>query len=100
MIITAALCTAVGALRGSGAAGQAALSGEPIRITRAQGPITIDGQLDDEGWHNATQGSKWYETNPGDNTEPAVKSLAWTSYDDRFFYAEFDFSDTNPRAIR
>jgi hypothetical protein len=99
MIITA-LCTALGALRVPSAAAQTALSGEPIRLTRAQGPITIDGQLNDEGWRNATQVSKWYETNPGDNTEPAVKSVGWLAYDDRYFYAAFEFADPNPRAIR
>src|SRR5437868_7457183 len=100
MIIAAAVGAAAAVLRGSNAVAQTALSGDPIRISRAQGPITVDGQLNDEGWRNATHVDKWYETNPGDNIEPSVKSTGWITYDDRYFYAAFDFEDPNPRAIR
>jgi hypothetical protein len=79
---------------------QTALSGEPIRIARATGPITIDGDLSDEGWRGATRVEKWYETNPGDNTEPKVRSVGYLAFDDRFFYAGFEFDDPNPAAIR
>ena len=76
--------------------GQSALSGTPITISpRRPGPITIDGDLD-EGWRNATRVEKWYETNPGDNTEPKVKTSAIVTYDDHFFYAAFDFDDPDP----
>src|SRR5581483_18730 len=99
-IMIAAAIGAAAVLRGSDGAAQTALSGEPIRISRAQGPITIDGQLNDEGWRNATHVDKWYETNPGDNIEPSVRSVGWLAYDDHYFYAAFDFEDPNPRAIR
>jgi len=99
IFIAAAICVAV-VLRGADGSAQTALSGDPIRISRAQGPITVDGQLNDEGWRNATQVSQWFETNPGDNTEPPVKSVGWLAYDDHYFYAAFDFEDPNPRAIR
>ena len=82
------------------ASGQSALSGEAIRITRAAGPIAIDGDLSDEGWKGAARVEKWYEINPGDNTEPAVANLALLVYDDRFFYAGFEFSDPDPGSIR
>jgi hypothetical protein len=61
IFIAAAICVAV-VLRGSDGSAQTALSGDPIRISRAQGPITVDGQLNDEGWRNATQVSQWFET--------------------------------------
>src|SRR3982751_3679968 len=79
---------------------QSALSGEPISMTRSAGKITIDGQLDDEGWRNATKVEKWYEVSPGDNTEPKVKNVGYLTYDDRFFYAGFQFEDPDPSAIR
>ncbi|HEY7172161.1 MAG TPA: DUF5916 domain-containing protein [Vicinamibacterales bacterium] len=94
----AALCLA--GMLGSDVAAQTALSGDPIRISRAQGPIVVDGQLNDEGWRNAARVEQWYETNPGDNIEPSVKSTGWIAYDDRYFYAAFAFEDPNPRAIR
>ncbi len=71
-----------------------------IHIRRAAGPITIDGNISDAGWQNATHVDKWYETNPGDNVEPSVKSVGYLTYDDRFFYAAFEFNDPDPKQIR
>jgi uncharacterized protein DUF5916 len=79
---------------------QTALSGPPITITRASGRITIDGDLSDEGWRHATRVTKWYETNPGDNSEPAVGNAGYLTYDDDYFYAGFEFADPDPRSIR
>ena len=72
----------------------------PIAIHRAAGPITIDGDLTDEGWKGAARVDTWYETNPGDNTPPRVKNLGYLTYDDRFFYAGFEFQDPEPSKIR
>jgi hypothetical protein len=79
---------------------QTALSGPPLRIARAAGPITVDGVLGDEGWRDAQRVETWYETNPGDNIAPRVRSVGYIAYDDRFFYAAFEFDDPNPGAIR
>jgi hypothetical protein len=72
----------------------------PLNIPRAQGPIEIDGRLGDPGWEGAARVETFYETNPGDNIEPKVKTVAWLTYDDHFFYAAFDFSDPDPKSIR
>src|SRR5207253_892008 len=42
----------------------------------------------------------WYETDPGDNLPAKVRSVAYLAFDDRFFYAGFEFDDPNPSAIR
>jgi hypothetical protein len=73
---------------------------EPLRVSRATGPIEVDGRLGDSGWSGATRVDTFYETNPGDSVEPKVKTVAWLTYDDRFFYAAFDFSDPDPGSIR
>jgi hypothetical protein len=73
---------------------------EPLHISRASGPIEVDGKLGDPGWSGATRVETFYEVNPGDNVEPKVKTVAWLTYDDRFFYAAFDFSDPDPQSIR
>ncbi|HVR98748.1 MAG TPA: DUF5916 domain-containing protein [Thermoanaerobaculia bacterium] len=70
-----------------------------IRLSRAAGEITVDGELGDPGWQGATRIDTFYETNPGDNVPPKVQTVAWLTYDDRFFYAAFDFSD-DPRTLR
>lgn len=87
-------------LSATGADAQTALSGAPIRIARAAGPIDVDGKLDDEGWRNAERVDKWFETQPGDNTEPKVRSVGYLAYDDAFFYAGFEFDDPEPPSIR
>jgi hypothetical protein len=84
----------------SHAAAQSALSGDSIHIARATGSITVDGDLSDEGWRTANRVEQWYETNPGDNVPPNVKNTGYLAYDDRFFYAGFEFDDPDPTSIR
>jgi hypothetical protein len=84
----------------SQAARAAAVDPPPLTIHRASGPITIDGDLSDEGWKDATRVDVWYETNPGDNVAPKVRSIGYVAYDSTFFYAGFDFEDPDPRHIR
>lgn len=73
----------------------------PVNMTirRAVGPITIDGELSDAGWQNALKSETWYETNPGDNTEPKVKTIGYLAYDEHFFYAAIHSFD-KPSDIR
>lgn len=82
------------------AAAQTAPSNPTINLKRAAGAIKIDGDLSDEGWQNAARVEQWYEIQPGDNTEPPVKSVGFLTYDDKFFYAGFEFDDPDPSAIR
>src|SRR6266496_348356 len=71
-----------------------------IRIARTAEPIVVDGDLSDAGWKGATKVDTWYETNPGDNVPPKVKTVAYVTYDDKFFYAAFEFFDPDPSRIR
>ena len=82
------------------AATTAFAAGPPIQIKKATGPITIDGNLGDPGWQSATKLDQWYETNPGENAEPKAKSTGWVTYDDRAFYAAFEFLDPQPSKIQ
>src|SRR5262249_15986098 len=97
LIAVLAVYLAAGA---SVAAAQSELAGDTIRISRAAGSITIDGDLGDEGWRGATQVTRWYETQPGDNTEPRVKNVGYRTFDDGFFYAGLEFEDPNPAGLR
>ncbi len=80
-------------------AAQSSERGETYAITRAKGPIVIDGNLSDEGWKDALRIERWYEKNPGDNTEPKVRNVGYLTYDDKYFYAGFEFDDPDPRRI-
>ncbi|HKI05525.1 MAG TPA: DUF5916 domain-containing protein [Thermoanaerobaculia bacterium] len=79
---------------------QASEPAEEIQISRVAGEIEVDGSLGDPGWSTATRVETFYETNPGDNVEPKVKTVAWITYDERYFYAAFEFSDPDAKSIR
>ena len=76
------------------------LRGDEIRISRAAGPISVDGDLGDAGGEGATRVETFYETNPGDNLPPKVRTVARLAYDDRFLYAALECDDPEPAKIR
>src|SRR5258708_33068164 len=81
----------------------AAFGAEPnptFHITRATGPITIDGKLDDEAWKTATRIDQWWETNVAGNGPPPAKTDGWLAYDDHYIYAAFQVDHPNPCRIR
>jgi len=71
-----------------------------VTIKKLDGAIVIDGDLSDSGWKNAVRVDNFVEFFTGDNTAPPVRTTAWLTYDDRYFYAAFRNEDPNPRAIR
>ena len=74
--------------------------GPPLTISKAAGPIVVDGNLDDAGWQNIPGVTQWYETRVGDSVEPQVKNVAYLAYDEKYLYAGFRFEDPNPKKIR
>lgn len=77
----------------------AATSAEPVPLEAASSPIEIDGVLSDPAWQSARRYDVWYETNPGDNVAPKVKTVGYVTYDARFLYVGIEASDPNPNAI-
>src|SRR6185436_19407823 len=101
MRMRAVVCASALLLSGAaGASAQTALSGPQLRVTPATGVITVDGELGDPGWEGASRIDTFYETSPGDNLEPKVRSIGYLAYDSRFFYAAFELDDPDPTAIR
>jgi hypothetical protein len=96
------VCLLIAVFAGSARAarGQSSLSGATLHMTRATSAIRVDGDLSDEAWRTATRIETWYDVSPGDNAVPPVKSVGYLTYDDRFFYAAFEFDDPDPAAIR
>ncbi len=64
------------------------------------GPIVVDGELGDEGWSGVPPYETFYETNPGDNVAPKVRTVARLAYDEDYLYAAFEFFDPEPGKIR
>jgi len=82
------------------AASSPAGAADGLTISRAGGPIALDGVLDDAGWRGALTIDRWYETSPGDNVDARVASRALLAYDDRHLYVGFELSDPEPEKIR
>ena len=55
------------------------------------------GDLGDEEWHDASRVTRWYETNPHDNSEPRVKNGEPSDLDrlekvDRQFFVKLSYA--------
>jgi hypothetical protein len=74
--------------------------GPPLAVPRAAGKIAIDGRLDDAAWQKAAVIDTFYETYPGDNTEPKVKTVVYLTYDEHDFYIGIHAFDPEPGKIR
>jgi hypothetical protein len=72
----------------------------PLAVPRAAGEIAIDGRLDDAAWQAAAVIDTFYETIPGDNSEPPVKTVAYLTYDGTYFYIGLHAFDPQPQRIR
>ncbi len=71
----------------------------PLQLEPTSAPIQIDGELNDAAWQSARKYEVWYETNPGDNVEPKVKTVGYVTYDSKFIYFGVESADPNPNAI-
>lgn len=72
----------------------------PSPLPRTTSAITVDGDLSDPGWKEALLIDRFYETSPGNNTVPKVKTTAYLMYDERYFYIGIKADDTDAAEIR
>ena len=70
-----------------------------LDVPRASGEIRVDGRLDDAGWQGAARADNFCEVSPGDQTEPAVRTEVWVTYDDEYLYVAVLAAD-DPATIR
>lgn len=69
-------------------------------VQRAASKIEVDGRLDEPAWSSALVFDVPYEWQPGDNTEPPVKTDFLVTYDNDNLYAAFKAYDPRPGEIR
>jgi hypothetical protein len=84
-------------------AGAAAGAAEPVptlTVRPASGEIRLDGDLGDPGWQGAAVIDQFWETQPGDNVPPKVKTTAWVTYDAGHLYVGLRCEDPDPARIR
>ncbi|HSP07116.1 MAG TPA: DUF5916 domain-containing protein [Acidobacteriota bacterium] len=94
LLAAAAMLLAAGWVRGE------VPQAPPQPLPHSSSEITVDGDLDDPGWKQALVVDRFYETFPGNNTEPKVKTTAYLTYDDSYFYIGIKADDPEPSRIR
>lgn len=71
----------------------------PYAVPDAASSITLDGRLDEPAWAHAVRLSSFYETWPGDNVTPPVRTVAAITYDARFLYIGLWAQDPDPSRL-
>ncbi|HEV2903549.1 MAG TPA: carbohydrate binding family 9 domain-containing protein, partial [Pyrinomonadaceae bacterium] len=66
---------------------------QPVNIGRFEKPPVIDGRLDDAVWQSASTFKNFYQTSPGDNTEPSKPTEVMMGYDSKTLYIAFHCFD-------
>ena len=69
-------------------------------IKPASSAITVDGELSEAAWANATQIPLIYEWQPGDNVPATVETICLVTFDAERLYVAFRAKDPNPGDIR
>ena len=71
-----------------------------LSVPKIEGRITLDARLDEPQWQNALRAELNYETRPGDNVKPGVKTEFYMFYDSDRLYVAFKCYDPDPASIR
>lgn len=70
-----------------------------ISIRKAQGPINIDGVLDEEAWTYADIQGNFWEQSPEDRRRATLQTVVRTLYDDQGIYIAATLFDDNGQVI-
>lgn len=71
-----------------------------VFVERRQRAIDVDGVLDEDAWCTATLITGFTEVQPGDQTQPPVRTEVRVTHDDSHLYLAFLARDDEPSAIR
>ncbi|HEX2694818.1 MAG TPA: DUF5916 domain-containing protein, partial [Acidobacteriota bacterium] len=70
-----------------------------VRAVRTEGPIAIDGVLDEKVWQGQSAGD-FVMNDPVDGGVPTERSEVWVAYDDANIYVAARLWDSDPGAIK
>ena len=71
-----------------------------LQVTKTNGKIIIDGNLDDIGWVGAARAINFTQAEPVDMVKPQVNTTAMITYDDDNLYIAVIAFDEDPSSIR
>ncbi|MGC2238485.1 MAG: DUF5916 domain-containing protein [Pyrinomonadaceae bacterium] len=61
----------------------------PVKVPKITAPPVIDGKVNDEIWKEAAVFKNFFQTYPGDNTEPSKPTEVYITYDEKTLYVAF-----------
>lgn len=93
------IAPALAALLLGPSAALAAAPGQPIRATRAAGPITVDGRLAEASWAGAEPYDGFQQLFPEEGRPPSERTEVRVVYDDRALYVGIRCADSNAAAL-
>jgi Domain of unknown function (DUF5916)/Carbohydrate family 9 binding domain-like len=70
-----------------------------VQAVRADGPITLDGRLDEPVWRN-TPATGFTQNDPQDGSPATEQTEVWVAYDDHALYVAAFCHDSDPSKIR
>ena len=70
----------------------------PLTAFRLQGPVRVDGVLDETDWQRPAQDGM-IQNEPANGAAPVQATLWWIAYDDDALYAAFRLYDSAPDSI-
>ncbi len=71
-----------------------------IHVPKTHQPPVIDGCLEDGEWIEAAVIDTFYQTSPGDNTDPSERTTGYLLYDDEHIYVAMKCFMDDPKKIR
>ena len=77
-----------------------AQAAEPTSVAHVTGRPTLDGELDEAFWQQATKFDLPYETSPGENTPAPVKTTVYLAENGTHLLVAFVAEDPEPSTIR
>jgi len=69
-----------------------------VHATRANGPISIDGVLEETAWQEEGY-SDFIQSDPTDGAQPTEKTKVWVAYDEKSLYVAARLYDSQPELI-
>ncbi len=69
-----------------------------VQAVRANGPINIDGVLDETAWQEEGY-SDFIQSDPTDGAQPTEKTKVWVAYDEKSLYVAARLYDSQPELI-
>jgi hypothetical protein len=71
-----------------------------LHVPKMNPSPAIDGVIDAGEWDGAAVVETFYQTSPGDNTEPSEKTIGYLAYDDEYLYCGVHCLYDDPEKIR